>query len=138
MEPERNSGLKNNFLFYFSDKNREYKKIKVILNKFEIEHKQVRLTDERITKEFIESILEYCQNGFDDIVKNVNKVSRDKKYDDFKYSEMIAFIIEHKQEILKPVFFLGKNGVVTSKTYDEDEFTIHIPYYKREMSKIYE
>lgn len=127
--------VNTNVLYYFR-KGREYDLATRILENLKIEYVAVRIHERMWDKKFLNIILEFCQNGFDDILKNQNKV-KEAVDDSMTTNKLINLLVETYDEYAKPVFFLGKNGIVTSKLI-EDEFTIHIPYKNREMSKIYE
>jgi arsenate reductase-like glutaredoxin family protein len=128
-----------NILYYFSENDRETKRIANILNKYTIQFVPIKVVESKIDEKFIELMLEFCQNGFEDIVKNFKKLDVPFDIEDLKYSELVALIVENPQKYLKPAWFLGKSGggaVITSKGI-EDEFTIYIKYKEREMAKIY-
>jgi len=132
-------GFINNFLYYHTA-NRPYVEIKKILKNLGIEYKEVKMSNNLITREFVGILAERCENGFDDLIKT----NIQKDCDDLKYSEMVELIVKDYKEILKSAIFFGKMGrtgeknpryKVTSGTI-EDEYTVHIPYEKREVSKI--
>ena len=133
----KGTGFNNNFLFVHT-KNQQYRDVVQILEKLNIKYKEIKYNDSFIDEGFIYNLLSGCDNGFDDIVKNTQKATADNVlFDDLKVSEMVRYIIENPTQILKSAIFLGRNGTVTSGSV-EDDYTIHIPYKEREMSKIYE
>ncbi len=135
---------KTNILYYFT-KGREYKKAKEILDFYKIQHVEILLHERMVDRKFLQLILGYCENGFDDLIKNKNKVNQSilgEDYEDLTVNEVIQIMVEQRDYIMKPVFFLGMRkaepyGKVISKLTD-DEFTAFRPYNEREMSRIYE
>lgn len=125
-----------NVLYYF-EKGREYNKAINILEKLNIKYVPIEIHSRMIDTKFIHLLLEFCENGFEDLIKNQNKTTEKLDLDTMTTNQLIELIVEKQDEILKPVWFLGKNRILTSKMI-EDDFTVHIPYNERELSKIYE
>lgn len=131
--------LKANVLYYFREGEREYKRAVEILENLGIEYIPIKIHDRMLDENFIELMLEYCHNGFDDLIKNPKKMVLDIDYDTITTKQLIKLIAKEKDNILRPVWFLGLSGgegVITS-TMREDEFTIYKKYNEREMSEIY-
>lgn len=128
-----------NIFYYFEDGDREKKKIEHILQRLGINYVPIKIPTSKIDEKFVWLMLEFCNNGFDDIVKNPSKVDFGIEINDLKCSELVSLIVAEPKKFLKQAWFLGisgSEGVVTSKAI-EDEFTIYLKYEKREMAKIY-
>lgn len=131
--------LNTNYLYYFNEREREYKRITNILDKYNIAYMPIKLNPNKIDAKFLELMLEACENGFDDLIKNPNKANFGTDIYELKYSEFIKMIVESPETYLRPVWFLGNSGneaIITCKAI-EDEFTKYLKYSEREMSKIY-
>lgn len=132
--------LKANVLYYFRDGDREYKRCVQILDKLHIPYIPIKIHDRMLDETFIKIMLEFCENGFEDLLKNPKRMNIQLDFDKLTTNELISIIVRERDNVLKNVWFLGLsggNGVVTS-TMTEDAFTIYIPFKEREMSKIYE
>jgi arsenate reductase-like glutaredoxin family protein len=134
--------LKTNVLYYFT-KGREFNATKGLLDRMGISFLPIQIHDRMIDKQFIEILLNYCENGFDDLLKpSKNKTIDGIVIDELKVSELISIIVDKKMEVLKPVLFLGmRKAEPYGKVLDKivyDELTAFIPYEERELSKIYE
>jgi arsenate reductase-like glutaredoxin family protein len=132
--------FRNNYLFYHTP-NKQYQMMKTVLNNLGITYKEIKMYPNLITKDFVVTLIEHCDEGFDDIIKNPKKSFIDKNYEDFTFNEMVEYITKNYETVLKSAIFFGRIG--GSSAYKvttgaiEDDFTVHIPYEHREMSKIY-
>ena len=132
----KNTGFRHNFVFVHT-RNQQYRDMIEILKNLKIEYREIKYNEQFVDEGLIYNFLSGCENGFDDIIKNTKKTTRDNVlFDDLKVSELVKYICENPTEVLKSAIFLGKNGTVTTGSV-EDDYTIHIPYHEREMSKIY-
>ena len=114
-------------------------KIENIINKLDLNFVKVKLKPSNIDEKFIYLMLEFCSNGFDDLIKNPQRLDYGVDVYEMKTSELVKLLVENPKKFLKPAWFLGLSGgegVITSKAI-EDEFTIYLKYEKREMAKIY-
>lgn len=128
-----------NILYYFEESDREKRRMENIVAKLGLNYVPVKLKPKNVTESFVYLILEHCENGFDDIIKNTKKMNLDFDVEDLKTSELVKMISQEPQRWLKPSFFLGLSGgegVVTSQGI-EDLFTRYLKYEQREMAKIY-
>ena len=119
--------LNTNYLYYFSENEREFKRISNILGKYNIAYIPIRLSPSKVDKKFLELMLEACENGFDDLIKNPNKSDYGFDVYELKYSELVNLIIKSPQTYLKPVWFLGKSGneaVIEQLIYERIENAI--------------
>ena len=132
--------LNTNYFYFFNELDREKTRMEGIISKLGLNYVPIKVVPSKVDEKFIELMLEYCENGFDDLIKNPKKVDFGVgDIYEMKYSELVSLIAKEPEKFLKPAWFLGNsgnNGVLTSKGI-EDEFTIYLKYTEREMSKIY-
>jgi hypothetical protein len=132
--------LNTNYFYFFNENDREKARMENILAKLNIHYMPIKVVPSKVDEKFVELMLEFCENGFDDLIKNPKKVDFGVgDIYDLKYSELVTLITENPEKYLKPAWFLGNsggNGVLTSKGI-EDEFTVYLKYSEREMSEIY-
>jgi arsenate reductase-like glutaredoxin family protein len=87
------------------------------LDENQINYVPVLMHERMVDKDFISLILDFTQSGFDDIVrKSYFKILYPNEvYEDTKTSEMIRLIEKNYVDLLKPVLFVGDDGIMRTQ-----------------------
>ncbi len=107
------------------------RKAKKWLKDFGIEFKEKNIFNVKLTKSDIFDILEYSENGFEDIISKRSTYFKenDLDLDDMKTSELVNLIIENPSILRRPILIdEGKMQV----GFNSDEIRIFIPDEERQ------
>ena len=105
-------------ILYFTDTNhKDYYTMMSFLDENQINYVPVLMHERMINKDFISLILDFTQSGFDDIVrKSYFKILYPNEvYEDTTTSEMIGMIEKNYVDLLKPVLFVGDDGIMRTQ-----------------------
>lgn len=111
-----------NILYYVDINHKDYHQAITILDKFNISYVPVRMHERMIDEDFIEMLLSWSTNGFDDIIRKTffNYIYPSVDYNEVKYSQMVKYIIENYVDLLKPFIFVGSDGVMITQAKEND------------------
>ncbi|MFA6800925.1 MAG: Spx/MgsR family RNA polymerase-binding regulatory protein [Acholeplasmataceae bacterium] len=108
------------------------RKAKKWLDDHKIHYEEKNLFNQRITEEDIDHMLEFAENGFEDIISTRSKIfkEQDLDIDDMRISELKAFILDHPSVLKRPIIIDGDKLQVG---YNDEEIRVFIPRRLREL-----
>lgn len=111
-----------NILYYVDINHKDYHQAVTILDKYDVGYVPVRMHERMVNEDFIETLLSWSQNGFDDIVRKTffNYLFPSLDYNELKYSEMVKCIVENYVDLLKPFIFIGSDGTMITQAKEND------------------
>lgn len=109
-----------NILYYVDINHKDYHQAVTILDKYNIGYVPIRMHERMVDDDFIEMLLSWSTNGFDDIVRKTffNYLHPNLDYNEIKYSEMVKHITNNYVDLLKPFIFVGSDGTMITQAKD--------------------
>lgn len=118
---------------YYRNKGRAYQKVKGHLELLGVKFNEVCIgkRSEYLNEQTLINILEKAEDGFDSIIV---RGKRGLEFmENMSTTSMIKYLIMYP-DYLQQCFVIGEKAMVNGLN-DIDEYTIFIPFHKREMSK---
>lgn len=118
---------------YYRNKGRAYQKVKSHLELLGVHFNEVCIgrSSDDLNEETIMKILEKAEEGFDSIIVRGKKGL--ELMETMSTKGLIRYLIDYP-EYMQQCFVVGEKAMVNGLN-DIDEYTIFIPFHKREMSK---
>lgn len=111
-----------NILYFVDINHKDYHQAITILDKFNITYVPIKMHERMVDGDFIELLLSWATNGFDDIVRKTffNYLYPDLDYNEITYNKMVSLIMENYVDLLKPFIFVGSDGTMITQAKDAD------------------
>jgi regulatory protein spx len=102
------------------------RKAKKWLEENKIPYKEKNIIGIRLTRDDIIKMLQYSENGFDDIISTRSKVFKTTDFnpDDMRFGELADFIIDNPTILKRPIII---NDKIMQTGYNSDEIRAFIP-----------
>lgn len=102
------------------------RKAKRWLQEYNINFREINITNTPITKDDIVKILENTENGFEDIISTRSKVIMNSNIDidSMKFNELVDFIIDNPSVLKRPILIDTKKIQVG---YNDEDIRVFIP-----------
>lgn len=118
---------------YYRNRGRQYQKIKGHLELLGVKFNEVCIgrSSQDLNEDTIIKILEKAEDGFDSIIVRGKKGL--ELMETMSTKGLIRYLIDYP-EYMQQCFVVGEKAMVNGLN-DIDEYTIFVPFHKREMSK---